>query len=340
MKALVKKHPEKGIWMESVPEPECGDDEIKVKVTHTAICGTDLHIYNWDSWAQRTLDLPLVIGHEFCGIIEEVGRNVQHYKKGQRVTGEGHISCGYCRNCRAGKQHFCSSSVGIGVHKNGAFAEYLVIPQSNIWPVAETTSPYIAAFFDPFGNAVHSISCFDVVGEDILITGAGPIGLISVAICKVIGARNIVITDINDYRLNLANQLGATKTINTKKKSIKSCFNELSINYGFDVGLEMSGNPEALNEMLSCIYHGGKIALLGLLPDSTSINWDNIIFKGLHLKGVYGREMYETWYKMDQLIKSGLDLNKIITHKFPVSSFDCAFDVISSGQCGKIIMEW
>ena len=340
MKALVKKHTEKGIWMESVPEPECGDDEIKVKVTHTAICGTDLHIYNWDSWAQRTLDLPLVIGHEFCGIIEEVGRNVQHYKKGQRVTGEGHISCGYCRNCRAGKQHFCSSSVGIGVHKNGAFAEYLVIPQSNIWPVAETTSPYIAAFFDPFGNAVHSISCFDVVGEDILITGAGPIGLISVAICKVIGARNIVITDINDYRLNLANQLGATKTINTKKKSIKSCFNELSINYGFDVGLEMSGNPEALNEMLSCIYHGGKIALLGLLPDSTSINWDNIIFKGLHLKGVYGREMYETWYKMDQLIKSGLDLNKIITHKFPVSSFDRAFDVISSGQCGKIIMEW
>ena len=340
MKALIKKYPEKGIWMDNVPEPECGDNEVKIKITHTAICGTDLHIYNWNSWAQRTLDLPLIIGHEFCGIIEEVGKNVKHYAKGQRVTGEGHISCGYCRNCRAGKQHFCSFSVGIGVHKNGAFAEYLVMPQSNIWPIAETTSPYIAAFFDPFGNAVHSISCFNIIGEDVLITGAGPIGLISVAICKFIGARNIVITDINDYRLKLAKQLGATKTINTKKKSIKNCFSELSISHGFDVGLEMSGNPEAFNEMLSCIYHGGKIALLGLLPASTRINWDDIIFKGINIKGVYGREMYETWYKMDQLLKSGLDLNQVITHKFPVSSFNSAFDTINSGQCGKIIMEW
>ena len=326
--------------MENVPEPHCGDNEIKVKVTHTAICGTDLHIYNWDLWAQRTLKIPLIIGHEFCGIIEEIGKNVQRYKIGQRVSGEGHIACGYCRNCRAGKQHFCASSKGIGVHINGAFAEYLVLPESNIWPIPDSTSPYIASFFDPFGNAVHSISCFDIVGEDLLITGAGPIGLISVAICKFMGARNIVISDINDYRLAIARKLGATRTINTKKESIKNCFSELNIRHGFDVGLEMSGNPQAFNEMLSCIYHGGKIVLLGLLPKNTSINWDDIIFKGLHVKGVYGREMYETWYRMDQLIKGGLNLNEVITHKFPIANFDDAFNTISSGQCGKIIMEW
>ena len=340
MKALIKKYPKRGIWMENVPEPRCGDNEIKVKVTHTAICGTDLHIYNWDLWAQRTLKIPLIIGHEFCGIIEEIGKNVQRYKIGQRVSGEGHIACGYCRNCRAGKQHFCASSKGIGVHINGAFAEYLVLPESNIWPIPDSTSPYIASFFDPFGNAVHSISCFDIVGEDLLITGAGPIGLISVAISKFMGARNIVISDINDYRLAIARKLGATRTINTKKESIKNCFSELNIRHGFDVGLEMSGNPQAFNEMLSCIYHGGKIVLLGLLPKNTSINWDDIIFKGLHVKGVYGREMYETWYRMDQLIKGGLNLNEVITHKFPIANFDDAFNTISSGQCGKIIMEW
>ena len=340
MKALVKKHPQKGIWMENVPEPNCGDNEIKIKITHTAICGTDLHIYKWDSWAQRTLNLPVVIGHEFCGIITEKGKNVRGYQKGQRVSGEGHITCGYCRNCRAGKQHICDSSKGIGVHRNGAFAEYLVMPESNIWPIQDNTSSEIASFFDPFGNAVHSTNYFRIVGEDLLITGAGPIGLISVAICKFMGARNIVITDINDYRLKLAKQLGATKTINTKKDSIKNCFDELDIEHGFDVGLEMSGNPEAFNEMLASIYHGGKVILLGLLPKSTCINWDNIIFKGLHVKGIYGRQMYETWYKMDQLIKSGLDLNKIITHKFPISNFDEAFQIINSGQCGKIVMEW
>ena len=340
MKALIKKYPEKGIWMENVPDPDCGDNDIKIKITHTAICGTDLHIYNWDSWAQRTLNPPVVIGHEFCGIIQETGKNVRHYQKGQRVSGEGHITCGYCRNCRAGKQHVCDSSKGIGIHRNGAFAEYLVMPESNIWPIPDNTSSEIASFFDPFGNAVHSINCFGIVGEDLLITGAGPIGLISVAICKFMGARNIVITDINDYRLNLAKQLGATKAINTEKDSIKNCFSELNIKHGFDVGLEMSGNPQAFNEMLSSIYHGGNVVLLGLLPKGTNINWDNIIFKGLHVKGVYGRKMYETWYKMDQLIKSGLNLSKIITHKFSISKFDDAFEVISSGQCGKIVMEW
>ena len=340
MKALIKKYPKKGIWMENVPDPKCGDNEIKIKITHTAICGTDLHIYNWDSWAQRTLKPPVIIGHEFCGIVQDTGKNVRHYQKGQRVSGEGHITCGHCRNCRAGKQHLCDSSEGIGVHRNGAFAEYLILPESNIWPISDNTNSEIASFFDPLGNAVHSISCFNITGEDLLITGAGPIGLISVAICKFMKAKNIVITDINDYRLALAKQLGATKTINTKKDSIKSCLDELNIKHGFDVGLEMSGNPQAFNDMLSNIYHGGKIVLLGLLPKETIINWDNIIFKGLHVRGVYGREMYETWYKMDQLIKSGLNLNKIITHKFPISSFDEAFKVISSGQCGKIIMEW
>ena len=340
MKALVKKYPKKGIWMENVPQPVCGDNEIKIKISHTAICGTDLHIYNWDSWAQRNLKLPLIIGHEFCGIIEETGKNVTHYQIGQRVSGEGHISCGYCRNCRAGKQHLCGSSKGIGVHKNGSFAEYVVLPESNIWLIPDNTSSEIASFLDPFGNAVHSASCFGVVGEDILITGAGPIGLMSVAICKFMGARNIVITDINDYRLALAKEMGATKAINTKNNTVESCYDELNIKYGFDVGLEMSGNPEAFNNLLSNIYHGGKIALLGLLPRKTRINWDNIIFKGLQIRGVYGREMYETWYKMDQLIKCGLDLNKVLTHKFSIDNYDEAFRIINSGKCGKIVIEW
>ena len=340
MKALIKKYPEKGIWMKDVPNPECGDNEIKIKITHTAICGTDLHIYNWDSWAQRTLDLPVIIGHEFCGIIQETGKNVQRYREGQRVSGEGHLICGYCRNCRAGKQHLCDSTKGIGVNRNGAFAEYLVLPESNIWPIPDGTISEIASFFDPFGNAVHSINCFNIVGEDLLITGAGPIGLLSVAIGKFMRARNIVITDINDYRLTLAKQLGATKTINIKEDSIKNCFSELNIKHGFDVGLEMSGNGQALNEMLSSMYYGGKVVLLGLLPKNTCIDWDNIIFKGLQVRGVYGRKMYDTWYKMDQLIKGGLDLSKIITHKFPISRFDEAFKVVSSGQCGKVIMEW
>ena len=340
MKALVKKYPDKGIWMEDVPQPECEDNEIKIKITHTAICGTDLHIYNWDSWAQRTLELPLIIGHEFCGVIEEIGKNVTRYQIGQRVSGEGHITCGYCRNCRAGKQHLCDSSIGIGIHKNGAFAEYVVIPESNIWVIPDNTSSEIASFLDPFGNAVHSTSCFEIVGEDLLITGAGPIGLMSVAICKFMGARNIVITDINDYRLRLAKQLGATKTINTTNDNIENCYDELNIKHGFDVGLEMSGNPKAFNDMISNIYHGGKIVLLGLLPKETSINWDNIIFKGLQIKGVYGREMYETWYKMNQLIKSGLDLSKILTHKFSIDNYDDAFKTISSGKCGKIVIEW
>mgnify|MGYP001342762947 CR=1 FL=1 len=340
MRALIKKHAKRGIWMEEVPEPKCNTNEVKIKITHTSICGTDLHIYLWDEWAKRTLDLPLIIGHEFCGVIEETGPGVSHYQPGQIVSGEGHITCGICRNCRAGKRHVCNKAIGIGIQKAGAFAEYLVMPESNIWPIHNDISTDIAAFFDPFGNAIHSALSYDMVGEDVLITGAGPIGLMSVAICNFVGARNIVITDINDYRLNLAKSMGATKAININKYSIKEFYDELNMINGFDVGLEMSGNPNAFNNMLDHMYHGGNISLLGLLPKSTKINWDNIIFKGLKIKGIYGREMYETWYKMTQMLRSGLDISKVLTHKLPINDYKNAFDIMESGNCGKIVLEW
>ena len=294
MKALVKTSPKQGIWMEDAPEPQCGTNDVKIKITHTAICGTDLHIFNWDEWAKRTLELPMIIGHEFCGVVHEVGPGVTNYQSGQRVSGEGHITCGYCRNCRAGKRHLCHKTIGVGVNRDGAFAEFLVIPESNVFPIHDDIPSEIAAFFDPFGNAVHSALSYEMVGEDVLITGAGPIGIMAVAICNFVGARNVVITDINDYRLSLAKELGATKIINTSKNSIEELYNQLNMTNGFDVGLEMSGNPDAFNSMLENMYHGGEIALLGLLPKSTNINWDNIIFKGLKVKGIYGREMFET----------------------------------------------
>ena len=340
MKALVKKFAQKGIWMDDIPEPECGTNDVKIKITHTAICGTDLHIFSWDEWAQRNLKLPLVIGHEFCGIVEETGPEVTHYIPGQRVSGEGHLNCGYCRNCRAGKSHICHETIGIGIHRDGSFAEYLVLPESNVFPINDEIPSEIAAFFDPFGNAVHSALSFDSVGEDVLITGAGPIGIMSAAICNFVGARNIVVTDVNDYRLQLAKSMGATKTVNITKNSVNTFYNDLNINHGFDIGLEMSGKPEAFNNMLDNMYHGGKIALLGLLPNSTTINWDNVIFKGLEIKGIYGREMYETWYKMVQLLKSGLDISKILTHQFPIEHYDQAFNIIESGNCGKLVLEW
>ena len=332
MKALVKSIQKAGIWMEETPEPICDSNNVKIKITHTAICGTDLHIYKWDNWAQRTLKLPLIIGHEFCGIIEEVGPSVTHYKPGQRVSGEGHITCGFCRNCRAGKRHLCEFTKGVGVHRDGAFAEYIVMPESNIWPVDESIPSEIASFFDPFGNAVHSALSYRVVGEDILITGAGPIGLMAVAICNFIGARNVVITDVNEYRLKIAKKLGASKIINITKQSINDCYSELGIKSGFDIGLEMSGNSEAFNSMLEHMYHGGKIALLGLLPNSTVINWDSIIFKGLKLKGIYGREMYETWYKMSEMINSGLDISNVMTHKLSIDRYQEAFDIMEAGK--------
>tara|TARA_A100001011_G_scaffold14614_2_gene15425 strand:- start:5056 stop:6078 length:1023 start_codon:yes stop_codon:yes gene_type:complete len=340
MKALVKTSPKQGIWMEDAPEPKCGTNDVKIKITHTAICGTDLHIFNWDEWAKRTLELPLIIGHEFCGVVHEIGPGVTNYQPGQRVSGEGHITCGYCRNCRAGKRHLCHKTIGVGVNRDGAFAEFLVIPESNVFPIHDDIPSEIAAFFDPFGNAVHSALSYEMVGEDVLITGAGPIGIMAVAVCNFVGARNVVITDINDYRLSLAKELGATKIINTSKNSIKEFYTQINMTNGFDVGLEMSGNPDAFNSMLEHMYHGGEIALLGLLPKSTSINWDNIIFKGLKLKGIYGREMFETWYKMTQMLKSGLDISKVLTHRLSIDNFEKAFDIIKSGNCGKVVLEW
>ena len=340
MKALIKKYAKPGIWMEDVPEPTCDTNDVKIKITHTAICGTDLHIYKWDDWAARTLKLPLITGHEFCGIVEEIGPGVTHYKTGDRVSGEGHITCGYCRNCRAGKTHICHKTIGVGIQRDGAFAEYIVIPESNIWPIHKDIPSEIAAFFDPFGNATHTALNYEMVGEDVLITGAGPIGIMAVAICKFVGARNIVITDLNEYRLNLAKKMGASRVINIKTENISDVFNELNISNGFDVGLEMSGSPDAFNNMLDNMYHGGKIALLGLLPNSTTINWDNIIFKGLQLKGIYGREMYETWYKMTQMLRSGLEISGVLTHQFPVDDFQEAFDIMLSGNCGKVVLKW
>lgn len=340
MKALVKKSPEVGIWMEDVSIPVCGTNDVKIKITHTAICGSDLHIYKWDEWAQRTVPTPLVTGHEFCGIVEEIGPGVTHYKPGDRVSGEGHITCGYCRNCRAGKRHLCHKTVGVGIQRDGAFAEYLVIPESNVWPIHEDIPSEIAAFLDPFGNAVHTALSYEMVGEDVLITGAGPIGIMAVAVCKFVGARNVVITDVNDYRLELARKLGATKAINVSQENIKDSYTDLNMTNGFDVGLEVSGNPSAFKDMLTHMYNGGRVALLGLLPESTQINWDEIIFKGLHVKGIYGREMYETWYKMTQMLRSGLDISEVLTHRYPVDQFQDAFDVISSGQCGKVVLEW
>jgi len=340
MKALVKKSPERGIWMEDVPEPQCGTNDVKIKVTHTGICGTDLHIYTWNEWAQRTLDLSLITGHEFCGIVEEIGPGITHYKPGDHVSGEAHITCGYCRNCRAGKRHLCHKTIGVGIQRDGAFAEYLVIPESNVWPIHKDIPSEIAAFFDPYGNAAHTALSFEMVAEDVLITGAGPIGIMAVSICNFVGARHVVITDVNDYRLDLARKMGASRAINVSHERISDVFEELNMSNGFDVGLEMSGNPDAFKDMLENMYHGGKIALLGLLPKATQINWDDIIFKGLHVKGIYGREMYETWYKMTQMLRSGLDISPVLTHKLPIDDFQEGFDIMESGNCGKVVLEW
>ncbi len=340
MKALVKTRPEPGIWLESVPIPAVDTNEVLIKISKTGICGTDLHIVNWDDWAQRNIHTPRIIGHEFVGTIVEIGPGVTGYAVGDRVTAEGHITCGICRNCRAGRRHLCNRAVGIGGGRDGAFAEYLVMPAGNLWPVHDDISSEIAAVLDPFGNAVHCALSFDVVGEDVLITGAGSIGMMAAAVCRFIGARYIVITDVNDYRLKLASQLGATRAVNVGRESLQDVITQLNMSNGFDVGLEMSGNPTAFNSMLDTMYDGGHIALLGFLPPSTQISWDRVIFKGLHLKGIYGRELFETWYKMTQLLRSGLDISKVITHRFPIEHHLEAFEAVHSGECGKVILEW
>ena len=339
MKALVKRRPEQGIWMEEVPIPRPGPNEVLIRLEKTAICGTDLHIYKWDAWSQRTIRPGLVIGHEFVGRIVEIGPGVAGYTTGQRVSAEGHIVCGHCRNCRGGRPHLCPNTVGIGVNRDGAFAEYIVMPASNLWPVPDQIASELAAFFDPYGNAAHCALEFDVIGEDVLITGAGPIGIMAAGICKWIGARNVVVTDVNDYRLKLAAEMGATRVVNVSRQSLKDVVRDLHME-GFDVGLEMSGHPTAFNGMLDVMYHGGKIALLGILPSGAGIDWDKLIFKGLTVQGIYGRRMYETWYKMTQLLQSGFPLHKVLTHQIHIDDFQRGFELMDSGLCGKVVCSW
>lgn len=340
MKALVKKYDKPGLWADEVEVPKVGINDVLIKIHKTAICGTDIHIYNWDEWSRQNVPLGTVTGHEFCGVIEKVGNNVKSYKKGDLVSGEGHIVCGVCRNCLAGRRHLCKDTQGVGIQRNGAFAEYLCIPATNVWHVEDNFSKDILSIFDPFGNAAHTALSYDMVGEDVLITGAGPIGVMATAIARHVGARNIVVTDVNPYRLDLAKKMGATRIVDVTKKKLEDVMQELGMKEGFDVGLEMSGNDTAFNSMISNMMHGGHIALLGILPSHTQVDWNKVVFNGLKIKGIYGREMYETWYKMTSMIQSGLDISPIITHHFSHEEYEKGFEVMKSGQSGKVIINW
>ena len=340
MKAMVKAKAEPGLWLDEVPVPEVGNNDVLIKIYRTAICGTDVHIYDWDEWAQKTIPVPMHIGHEFVGKVEEIGANVRDFKPGDIVSGEGHLVCGHCRNCLAGRRHLCMKTSGVGVNRAGAFAEYLSIPVTNVWYCDPTIPMDILSCFDPLGNATHTALSFDILGEDILITGAGPIGCMAVAIARYAGARHIVVTDINPYRLALAEKMGATLAVDVTRDTIEDVQKKLGMKEGFDVGLEMSGNPSALNAMLVNMCHGGKIALLGILPSDIGIDWETVIFNGLTIKGIYGREMYETWYKMTAMIQSGLDISAIITHHFHYTEYKEAFEIMKSGQSGKVILNW
>ncbi|MDL2191331.1 L-threonine 3-dehydrogenase [Cobetia sp. LC6] len=340
MKALAKLKAEPGIWMTETAVPEIGHNDVLIKIRKTAICGTDMHIYQWDEWSQATVPVPMVTGHEYAGEIVALGSEVRGYEIGDRVSGEGHITCGHCRNCRAGRRHLCRNTEGVGVNRPGAFAEYLALPAYNLFKLPDEISDDLAAIFDPFGNAVHTALAFDVVGEDVLITGAGPIGIMAAAVIRHIGARHVVITDVNDYRLALAEKMGATRTVNVSRESLQEVMAELDMHEGFDVVLEMSGVPSAVEQMLDVINHGGKIAMLGIPPGEMAIDWTKVIFKGLTIKGIYGREMFETWYKMASLIQSGLDLSPIITHRLGVADFQQGFEIMNSGQSGKVVLDW
>jgi len=340
MKALVKKEAREGLWLEEVPEPEPGINDVLIKIKRTAICGTDMHIYNWDAWAQKSIPVPMVVGHEFVGEIVDVGANVIDFRPGQIVSGEGHVVCGRCRNCMAGRRHLCNQTSGIGVDRPGAFAEYLALPVSNVWEHTPGIDLDIASLFDPFGNAVHTALQFDLLGEDILITGAGPIGAMAAAVCRHAGARHVVITDVIDSRLELAATLGATRTVNVSRESIDDVQKQLGMAEGFDVGLEMSGNPQAFNDLIDSMCHGGKISILGIPSQNTAIDWNKVIFNMLTLKGIYGREMYETWYKMSVMIDSGLDISPVITHRLPYTEYQRGFDVMNSGEASKVILNW
>ena len=339
MKALVKSKPEKGLWMEKVDIPKVGVNDILIKVTKSAICGTDLHIYRWDEWSQNTIKTPMTIGHEYVGHVAEMGAGVTDFEVGERVTGEGHIACGHCRNCRRGRKHVCENTVGIGVNRNGSFAEYVLVPSSNVMKMNPAIPDDMLAIMDPFGNATHTALSWSLIGEDVLVTGSGLIGSMCVAIAKFAGARYVVATETNEYRIELAKKMGATRVINPLKENLDDVIKDLGM-IGFDIGLECSGSPHAFNDMLDHMYNSGKISLLGILPPKTGINWDKVIFKGLTLKGIYGREMFETWYQMEQMLHSGLDLSPIITHQFPIDEFEKGFQIMDEGNCGKVILNW
>ena len=341
MKALVKSRRAEGIWMvQDAPLPEVGVHDVLIRISKTAICGTDVHIYNWDAWSERTIPVPMIVGHEYVGRVERLGSEVDAFRIGERVSGEGHVTCGFCRNCRAGRRHLCRHAIGVGVNRPGCFAEYLAIPADNVYRIPDDIPDEVAAVFDPFGNAAHTALSFDLVGEDVLITGAGPIGVMAAGIARHVGARHVVVTDVNDYRLALAARLGASRTVNVAREDLRAVMEELGMKEGFDVGLEMSGNGRAFRQLLEVMNHGGRVALLGIMPGEEAIDWSQVVFKGLQLKGIYGREMYETWYKMVAMLQSGLDVSPVITHRFPVDEFRRGFDVMRSGQSGKVVLDW
>jgi threonine 3-dehydrogenase len=340
MKALIKKEAAPGLWLEEVPDPQVGINDVRIKVKRTAICGTDVHIYNWDSWAQKTIPVPMVVGHEFVGEIVEVGSNVNDFRPGQIVSGEGHVVCGRCRNCLAGRRHLCAHTSGVGVNRPGAFAEYVSLPMSNVWEHKPGIDLDVASIFDPLGNAVHTALQFDLLGEDVLITGAGPIGAMAAAVCRHAGARHVVVTDLNPGRLELAKRLGATRTVDVRHEALPDVQRELGLTEGFDVGLEMSGSPAAFRDMLANMCHGGKVSMLGIPTEEIAIDWNTVIFNMLTLKGIYGREMYETWYKMSVMIESGLDISPVITHRLPYTEFQQGFDAMLSGEASKVVLNW
>ncbi len=340
MRALVKAKAEPGIWLQQLPEPEIGPNDVLIRIRTTAICGTDMHIYHWDQWAQETIPIPMAVGHEYAGEIVEIGSHVEGFAVGQRVSGEGHITCGYCRNCRAGRKHLCRNTRGVGVDRPGAFADYLSLPAANVFALPDDVPDELAAILDPFGNAAHTALSFDMVGEDVLITGAGPIGVMAAAIARHVGARHVVISDVNPYRLRLAAQMGATRAVNVAETPLDAVIAELGMREGFDVGLEMSGNPQAFCDMLRLMNHGGRVAMLGIAPREMAIDWTQVIFKGLILKGIYGREIFETWYRMTAMLQSGLDLTPVITHQFPVADYAQGFASMASGHSGKVLLHW
>jgi threonine 3-dehydrogenase len=340
MKALVKKERKPGLWLEEVPKPQVGINDVLIRVDRTGICGTDLHIYKWDDWAQRTIPVPMVVGHEFVGEVAEVGANVKDFFPGEIVSAEGHVVCGRCRNCLAGRRHLCKDTQGIGVNRPGAFAEYIAVPMTNVWHHRDSIDRDVAAIFDPFGNAVHTALSFPVLGEDVLITGAGPIGVMAAAVVKHAGARFVVVTDVNEYRLELAKKMGATLTLNVTKGNLADAQKQLGMKEGFDVGLEMSGNSAALREMVDNMAHGGRIAMLGIPAEQVPFDWNKVVFNMLTIKGIYGREMYETWYKMTVMLESGLNIQPVVTHRFPYTEFEKGFEVMKTGNSGKVILNW